>query len=81
MIAEMIEHRSVSFAVPPMASSAYWGPINLDQSFYPPIIGNYWQLLAIIAIYFLQNLLLLVAIIAPGPKTLIIAIIRKLLLQ
>ncbi len=38
-------------------------------------------LLAIIAIVFLQKLLLLLAIIAPGPKTLIIAINRILLLQ
>ncbi len=39
------------------------------------------QLLPIIAIIFLRNHLLLLAIIAPSPKTLIIAIIRKLLLQ
>ncbi len=35
-------------------------------------------LLAIIAIIFLQNDLLLFAIIAPSPKTLIIAVNRKL---
>ena len=39
------------------------------------------KLLAIIAIIFLQNDLLLLATIAPSPKTLIIAINRKLLLQ
>ncbi len=39
------------------------------------------QLLAIIAIIFLQSDLLLLAIIAPSPKRLIIAINRKLLLQ
>jgi hypothetical protein len=39
------------------------------------------QLLAVIAIIFLQNDLLLLAIIAPSPKTLIIAINLSLLLQ
>jgi hypothetical protein len=39
------------------------------------------QLLAIVAIIFLKNHLQLLAIIAPSPKTLIIAIYLKLLLQ
>ncbi len=52
--------------------------------FYTPIIGYYlllFAIIAIIAIIFLRKLLILLAIIAQGPKTLIIAINRILLLQ
>jgi hypothetical protein len=49
--------------------------------FLPHIIGYYMILLAITAITFLKNFLLLLATIVQGPKTLIIAINRILLLQ
>ncbi len=49
--------------------------------FLTPCFGYYMLLLAIIAILFLRKLLLLLAIIMQGPKTLIIAINRILLLQ
>jgi hypothetical protein len=42
-------------------SSANWGQITGYYWFNPPFIGNYWQLFAII---FLQNVFLLLAIIA-----------------
>jgi hypothetical protein len=47
--------------------SANWGQIIGYYWFYPPIIGNYWlllQLLAIIGYYFLQKVFILLAIIA-----------------
>jgi hypothetical protein len=63
------------------AASANWGPIDLDESFYHPIIGYNWLLLVMIAIYLSQMSRQLFAIIAPGHKTLIIAINQTLLLQ
>jgi hypothetical protein len=51
----------------PESPSANWGQIIGYYWFYPPIIGNYWlllQLLAIIGYYFLQNFFILLAIIA-----------------
>jgi hypothetical protein len=48
------------------APSANWGQIIHCYWFYPPIIGNYWILLAIII--FLQKVLQLLAIIAPCPN-------------
>ena len=61
--------------------SANWGQIIADYLFYPSIIGNYWQIFAIIAIICLQKVLLLFAIIVTGLKTLIIAIVQRQLLQ
>ncbi len=45
------------------------GQIIGDSLFYPYILGNYWQIFAIIAIICLQKVLLLFAqaIIVPGP--------------
>ncbi len=61
-------------------SSANWGQIPYYQ-FYPPIIGDYCLLLAIIAIIVLRKVLLLLAILAPCSNFNFIAIIAKLLLQ
>ena len=51
-------------------SSANWGQIIGINLFLPlllAIIGNYWQLLAIIGIIFLRKVLLLLAIIGLHP--------------
>ena len=51
-------------------TSANWGQIIGINLFLPQllaIIGNYWQLLAIIGIIGLQNVLLLLAIIGLHP--------------
>jgi hypothetical protein len=52
------------------SSSANWGQIIGINLFLPlllAIIGNYWQLLAIIGIIFLRKVLLLLAIIGLHP--------------
>jgi hypothetical protein len=53
---------------------ANWGQVIGDYLFYPSIIiGNYWQLFAIIALTF--------AIIVPGSKRYLLQIFKILLLQ
>ncbi len=68
-------------------TSANWGQIIGYYWFYPPIIGNYWQLLAIIAVIGCYWLLLFCKkfsyywLLLRQAQTLINAIIVTLLLQ